>query len=104
MAGNAVHEMDDAALVRDLVQKQQALVRARFQKSAARLENTASLGDLRKGIARLRTEIRRRELAQGLAKDALLGRNAVDPRTLEKGEAGAAAGGFLAGVVDKLSG
>lgn len=101
---SGMHDMDDAALVRDLVQKQQALVRARFQKSAARLENTASLADLRKGIARLRTEIRRRELAQGLPKDAIVGRNAVDARTLDKGDAGAASGGFLAGVVDKLSG
>src|SRR5690606_5630722 len=103
LMANETTSLDDAALVRTLAQRQHALVRARFAHSMNRLENTASLRAIRKDIARLRTEIRRRELAAGLPKDGLLRANPVDARTLESASAGKAEGGLLAGVVDKLS-
>jgi large subunit ribosomal protein L29 len=97
--------LDDGTLVRSLFEKQRALVRSRFAHSMNRLENTASLGALRREIARVQTEIRRRELAAGLPKDELLRKHPVDIRTVESGEAkGKAEGGLLAGVVDKLGG
>lgn len=104
MSTQNFQDMDDAALVRSLVQKQQTLVRARFQKNAGKLENTASLGDMRKGLARLRTEVRRRELAAGLPKDALISAHPVDARTLPPEGGAVASGGFLSGVVDKITG
>jgi len=97
--------LDDATLVRSLFEQQRALVRSRFAHSMNRLENTASLGVVRRDIARIQTEIRRRELAAGLPKDELLRKNPVDVRSVEAGESkGKSEGGLLAGVVDKLGG
>ncbi len=96
--------LEDAALVRELAQLQHALVRARFQKSTGRLENTASLGVVRRDIARIRTEVRKREVAQGLSKDGLLAKHPVDGRTLTKASEAKSGSGFLQDVVDKLSG
>lgn len=102
MSQQTVSESDDKGLVQQLVDKEHALVRARFANSMGRLENTATLKGIRKDIARIRTEIRRREIAQGLAKNALLGlRGTVTVSATTASEA--ASGGFLQGVVDKLA-
>lgn len=94
-------EIDDKALVQKLVEQEHALVRARFQNSMGRLENTASLKGLRKDIARIRTELRQREAAQGLPKNALL--NLRSKITITKTASSSEQGGFLQGVVDKLA-
>ena len=94
--------LEDAALVRELVVKQHALVEARFAHSMNRLDNTASLRGIRKDIARIKMEIGRRETAAGLKKDDLVRTHRVDPTSLNKGEDAGSTGGFLAGVVDKL--
>jgi ribosomal protein L29 len=99
-----LQQLDDAALVRDLVTKQHALVRARFQKGAGKLDNTASIGVLRRGIARARTEIRRRERAQGLAKDSLLAAHPIDQRSLGGTTESTSGGSFLSGVTGKITG
>lgn len=97
----AFSDLDDQALVQKLVEQEHALVRARFQLSLGQLENTSSLRGLRKEIARLRTELRQRELRGAMPKNSLLAlrRNAE----VSKGASAAAGGGFLQGVVDKLA-
>lgn len=95
-------DIDDVGLVHQLEQGHRDLVRAQFSLAAGRLENTASLKGIRAGIARLETELRRREIAGGMAKNTLRARHrssfvandAVDQ---------AAAGSFLADVVDTAS-
>lgn len=94
-------EFDDQTLVQKLVEQEHALVRARFQLSLGRLENTSSLRGIRKDIARIRTELRQREVRGDLPKNALLGlRGRVE---VSKGSSAAAGAGFLQGVVDKLA-
>lgn len=92
-------DKSDQALVEVLVQKEHALVRARFQNSLNRLENTASLRGLRRDIARVRTELRAREVRQGLPKNSLLAlrRQVVVDRS---NESATSAGGFLDSLVD----
>lgn len=103
MADESILDLDDAGLVRELAVKQRALVEARFALSMNRLENTASIGGIRKAIARVRTEIRRREVAAGLSRDALVSQHRVDPRSLVGEAGGAKKGAFLSDVVDKLA-
>lgn len=95
------NDMDDAALVSELATQEHALVRARFALSMNRLDNTASVRVVRRDIARIKTEIRRREVAQGLSKDSILRSHRAEPVAVG-GDEGAAKGGFLKGVVDKL--
>ncbi len=103
MATTDVREFADQELVHFLLSQERELVDRRFKHSLNRLENTSSLRDVRRSIARVRTELRAREIATG-----------VGPNTLTRQyrgsfshEAGASAsaekGGFLSNVVDKLS-
>lgn len=97
------NDLDDGALVTELARKQHELVTARFAHSMSRLENTATLGGIRKDIARIQTELRRRELAAGLPKDSLAATHKADPASLAASSGAGESGGFLSGVVDKLS-
>lgn len=101
MAGTDMSNLDDAGLVARLMDTRRDLVQTRFMHSMNRLENTASVRNVRRDIARIETELRRRELAQGLAKRALetLHGSAAAPVAAEE----AASGGFLQSVVDKLA-
>lgn len=95
----------DAALAADLVGAERELVATRFKLKMSQLENTASLRVLRRRIARLRTEIARRERTQGLTKGSLVARNRGGASTAGGESASAPARtGFLAGLVDKLAG
>jgi large subunit ribosomal protein L29 len=100
-----IQSMTDDALVQRLAQAERELVRQRFQLSMGQLENTSTLRTLRKEIARIKTEATRRESEQGLPKNSLLTRSthAVDVATPSAG-APKARGGFLQGIVDKLTG
>lgn len=87
--------MTDTELAHHALQAERDLTIARLGLGAGRP------GVLRKNVARAHTELRRRELAQGLAKDALLnaGRGTFQPAA-----AGAVGGGgdFLAGVAEQF--
>lgn len=98
-------DLSDEQLVHKMLQVERDLVAARFKHSTNQLENTASLGDLRKEIARLKTEARAREAANGLAKNALFERHASSFGGSSEGSSagGAEKGGFLSGIVDKLT-
>ncbi len=98
---DSIMDLEDKVLVQTLSEKETALVRARFSHAMGRLENTASLRVIRKDIARIRTEVRRRELAQGLAKDALVAQYRTRVTGAGAGES-SSAGGFLKGLVDKV--
>ncbi|HMV65239.1 MAG TPA: 50S ribosomal protein L29 [Myxococcota bacterium] len=93
------NDLDDKGLVEKLVRSQHQLLTAKFALGMGRLQNTSSVRKLRKDIARMRTELRRREVASGVAKDSLaqkfggnVSREAAVPESA----------GFLAGMVDKL--
>jgi len=99
MSDVSYREMGDEDLVHLVLNSERTLVRSRFKHSQGQLENTASLGDLRKNIARANTELRARELANGLAKGALVAkhRGSFVPAAVE---APAASGDFLSDVID----
>lgn len=99
MGHNKLAELEDAALVAHLEQAHRDLVRAQFALAASRLENTASLKGMRAAIARAETEIRRREIGASLPKNTLRAkfRGSFVPNDAAEE---AAAGGFLADVVD----
>jgi len=101
----AIKELSDQQLVFSVLEIERNVIAARFKHSTNQLENTAQLRDMRRRVARLHTEARRREIAQGLPKDALMhqhrrgfggGEVSEDGDSPEKG-------GFLSGIVDKLT-
>lgn len=100
-------DMSDADLVHALLGEERKLMTMRMKHRAGQLENTAQLGQVRREIARLHTAARARERQRGLAKDSLLAEHRLTYRGGLDDSArdpGAAKGGFLSGIVDKLSG
>jgi len=97
-------DLSDEQLVHSVLTTERELVTARFAHSMQQLENTAELRVLRREIARLLTEARRREAAQELPKDSLLQahRGSFSPDATAA-EAQPEKGGFLSGIVDKFS-
>ena len=104
--GAQISELQDAELIHSLLASERQLIAARMQHSMNQLENTSQLAVLRKDIARMHSEARRREIAQGLDKDSLLHthRRSFSADGAEAAGGDAEKGGFLAGVVDKLTG
>lgn len=105
MAKQKLDTLSDEQLVHRELQLERELIAAGFRHRTGQLEDTESLGRTRREIARARTAQRQRELAQGLAKDALRRqyRPTFDPQAAEAA-AGGASGGFVKGIVDKLGG
>lgn len=98
-------EKSDVELIHELFDTERALIAARMRHSMNQLENTSQLKELRRDIARMQTEARRRELAQGLKKDALIHEHRQSYTAgANSDQADADKGGFLSGIVDKLSG
>jgi large subunit ribosomal protein L29 len=56
-------DLGDAELFEALAQHKDDLFKLRFQHVTGQLDNTAKLGQLKKDIARLNTELREREIA-----------------------------------------
>jgi large subunit ribosomal protein L29 len=63
MKAAEVRNLSDVDLARQLDEAHQELFNLRFQYATGQLKNTARLGYVRRDIARLRTELRERELA-----------------------------------------
>ena len=59
---NALQQKTMAELDTDLKAKKSELFNLRFQLATGQLENTAAIEECRKGIARLKTIMRQREL------------------------------------------
>ena len=71
MAKDAIKDLEDGELLDQLAQRKDDLFKLRFQHVTGQLDNTAKLGQLKKDIARLNTELREREIAaaEALAAD-----------------------------------
>ena len=62
MADNVLTEATDAALINGLADAKRELFNLRFQLATGQLENTARIKQVKKEIARHKTEIRSREI------------------------------------------
>ena len=103
---SAFKDLSDQQLAHQVIESERSLVGLKFQHSLSTLQNTSKLGKLKKDIARLKTEARRREVAQGARKDTLVQSHAatfVKAAPAGKATTEEAAGGFLSGIVDKLT-
>ncbi len=97
-------ELDDKALVHRELQLERELMDARFRNKTGQLEDTSKLAKIRKGIARARTIQREREIEQSLNPNTLrdMHRSTFVPSAIGGGSDGGA-GGFLKGIVDKVT-
>ena len=66
----AFRELDDAGLVQALADAKEELFNLRFQNVTGQLENSARIGQVRKDVARINTELRIREIAAAEALDS----------------------------------
>jgi len=102
-----LRELSDEALTHQMFEIERTLVAARFQHSMGALENTASLGNLRRQIAQMKQEARSREIERGLPKASLFRLHRGGSQPVAAGESGqqeaSEEGGFLQGIVDKLT-
>ncbi len=73
MAKPTFRDLDDGGLIDRLAEAKEELFNLRFQHATGQLSNYARLGQVRKDIARLETELRAREIA---AAEALTEENA----------------------------
>jgi large subunit ribosomal protein L29 len=63
MAKTEFHDLDDGALLDQVRDSKDQLFKLRFQLATGQLTNYARIGQVRKDIARLETELRAREIA-----------------------------------------
>jgi large subunit ribosomal protein L29 len=63
MAKESMTELDDDSLVQRLAEAKQELFNLRFQHVTGQLPSSTRLGQTRKTIARIHTELRAREIA-----------------------------------------
>lgn len=63
MAKQSFRDLDDVSLVNELEESRKELFKLRFQNATGQLTNYSKLGQTRKSIARLETELRAREIA-----------------------------------------
>lgn len=105
MKYSELNKLSDEQLVHRELQLERDLIAANLRLKTGQLEDTASLGRIRKAIARARTAQRSREKEQGLNSDALRSRfrATFQPSAAAEGD-GKAAGGFVQGLVDKIGG
>lgn len=97
-------ELTDQDIAAKAHQTERDLVAARFKHSTNQLENTAELRVLRREIARLQSEARRREITSGQAKGSIFASYRPTEGDAPVAESTEAKGGFLQGLVDKISG
>lgn len=103
MAKLDLASLDDAGLIAKLAELDRKSVEAKFAHSMGQLENTAVLAELRKTVARIKSEIRRRELAQGLDKGSLESKYQGVGSEGAASASGSEEASFLQSVVDKAS-
>ncbi len=71
----AYRDLDDNGLLEALKDTKEELFNLRFQHVTGQLDNTSRLNALRKDVARIRTELRAREIAaaEAIERDAVAG-------------------------------
>jgi large subunit ribosomal protein L29 len=62
MAKQSFHDLDDGSLIDRVRETRDELFKLRFQLATGQLSNYARIGQVRKDIARLETELRAREI------------------------------------------
>ena len=97
-----LREITDESLVHLELGIEREMVEASFRHRTNQLEDTSKLKKLRRSIAQLRTEQRRREKAAGVATDSLRNQHRATFRPGAAVASGKAAGGFLKGVADRF--
>jgi large subunit ribosomal protein L29 len=108
MAKLSLEGLSDEALVHKELSLERDLLEASFRLRTGQLEDNSKTGKVRRDIARVRTEERVRETAQGLNKDELRTRHRgtyrPQPVAASTGAGGETAqkGGFLSGLAGKL--
>ena len=60
---HAYRDLDDAALVQELADTKDALLKKRFENATGQLDDVSALKKHRKQVARINTELRAREIA-----------------------------------------
>ncbi|MFV0259132.1 MAG: 50S ribosomal protein L29 [Acidimicrobiales bacterium] len=70
MADEKLTDLADQSLIEELGTAKRELFNLRFQLATGQLENTARMNQVRKHVARVRTEIRSREIAAAEAATA----------------------------------
>jgi large subunit ribosomal protein L29 len=70
MAKTSFRDLDDGALVDQVVESKDELFKLRFQLATGQLSNYARITQVRRDIARLETELRAREIAAAEALEA----------------------------------
>jgi ribosomal protein L29 len=103
MSATELKSMDDKTLVHRELQLERELMDARFRSKTGQLDDISKLAKLCKGIARARTAQRDREIEQSLAPNALRDAHRSSFTPGEIGGVEGAAGGFLKGIVDKVT-
>jgi large subunit ribosomal protein L29 len=63
MAKTTFHDIDDGTLIDQVTDAKDQLFKLRFQLATGQLTNYSRIGQVRKDIARLETELRAREIA-----------------------------------------
>ena len=63
MVKQSFRDLDDVDLLTQLKESREAAFKLRFQNATGQLTNNARIGQVRKEIARLETELRAREIA-----------------------------------------
>ena len=58
-----IHALDNDALVEKLKENRAELFNLRFRMATGQLDDTSKVGEVKKNIARLQTEMRSREIA-----------------------------------------
>lgn len=69
MAKQTFHDIGDAELLEQLAESRDELFKLRFQHATGQLTSHARLGQVRKKIARVQTELRAREIAAAEAEE-----------------------------------
>jgi len=96
-------KMSDEALVHQELQLERDLLGVNFRHRTSQLDDMSQMKKLRRDIARARTIQRSREMAQGLAKNALRDQHRNSFKPGAKIETGEDSGdGFLKGIAGKL--
>ena len=63
MTKKSFRDLDDVSLVNQLTESKDELFKLRFQHATGQLSNYTRIGQTRKDVARLETELRAREIA-----------------------------------------
>jgi len=103
MKMSEIKEFSEEQLVHQELSIERQIIDSRFAKQMGTLEDTSVFSGYRKSIARLRTEQRRRELEQGIPKNALRSKFRGSFTHSTDSVPTDSADGFLKGISDKLN-